>query len=135
MRATSSAATAPASAMAGRCCWGARGAGWQPLGPASQGEGKTPFSRFGDGRAVLRSSIREYLASEALHALGIPTTRALVLVGEPGAGLPGAGRDGGDRYTHRTQPSALWPRRVFRLERSGEKIPPLIDYALRHHFP
>ncbi|MFE8730511.1 protein adenylyltransferase SelO family protein, partial [Aeromonas hydrophila] len=35
-----------------------------------KGAGKTPFSRFGDGRAVLRSSIREYLASEALHALG-----------------------------------------------------------------
>ena len=42
-----------------------------------KGAGKTMFSRFGDGRAVLRSSIREYLACEALHALGIPTTRAL----------------------------------------------------------
>ncbi|WP_028670954.1 protein adenylyltransferase SelO [Saccharospirillum impatiens] len=46
-----------------------------------KGAGKTPFSRFGDGRAVLRSSIREYLGSEALHGLGIPTTRALALVG------------------------------------------------------
>lgn len=45
-----------------------------------KGAGKTPFSRFGDGRAVLRSSIREYLASEAMHALGISTTRALSLV-------------------------------------------------------
>lgn len=44
-----------------------------------KGAGKTPFSRFGDGRAVLRSCIREFLASEALHHLGIPTTRALVL--------------------------------------------------------
>lgn len=44
-----------------------------------KGAGKTPYSRFGDGRAVLRSSIREYLASEALHYLDIPTTRALVL--------------------------------------------------------
>lgn len=46
-----------------------------------KGSGKTAFSRFGDGRAVLRSSIREYLASEAMHALRIPTTRALALVG------------------------------------------------------
>lgn len=42
-----------------------------------KGAGKTPYSRMGDGRAVLRSSIREFLASEALHHLGIPTTRAL----------------------------------------------------------
>ncbi|HJZ89482.1 MAG TPA: YdiU family protein [Gemmataceae bacterium] len=46
-----------------------------------KGAGKTMFSRFGDGRAVLRSSIREYLACEAVHALGIPTTRALCIVG------------------------------------------------------
>ena len=46
-----------------------------------KGAGKTPYSRMGDGRAVLRSSIREYLCSEAMHALGIPTTRALCLTG------------------------------------------------------
>lgn len=45
-----------------------------------KGAGLTPFSRQGDGRAVLRSSIREYLCSEALHHLGIPTTRALGLI-------------------------------------------------------
>ena len=44
-----------------------------------KGAGKTPYSRFGDGRAVLRSSIREYLAGEAMHALGIPTSRALCI--------------------------------------------------------
>lgn len=44
-----------------------------------KGSGPTPFSRRGDGFAVLRSSVREYLASEALHQLGIPTTRALSL--------------------------------------------------------
>jgi uncharacterized protein YdiU (UPF0061 family) len=42
-----------------------------------KGAGPTPYSRSGDGRAVLRSSIREFLASEALHALGIPSSRAL----------------------------------------------------------
>jgi uncharacterized protein YdiU (UPF0061 family) len=58
------------------------------LGPGGEryewqlkGAGLTAFSRFGDGRAVLRSTIREYLGSEALHHLGIPTTRALAIAG------------------------------------------------------
>ncbi|GKT57015.1 hypothetical protein ColTof4_11167 [Colletotrichum tofieldiae] len=44
-----------------------------------KGAGITPYSRFADGKAVLRSSIREFVVSEALHALGIPSTRALAL--------------------------------------------------------
>ncbi|MBG9386905.1 protein adenylyltransferase SelO [Caenimonas aquaedulcis] len=55
-----------------------------PAGPRElqlKGSGKTPYSRMGDGRAVLRSSIREYLGSEALWGLGIPTTRALAVTG------------------------------------------------------
>ena len=46
-----------------------------------KGAGRTPYSRMGDGRAVLRSSIREFLCSEAIHGLGIPTTRALCVTG------------------------------------------------------
>ena len=46
-----------------------------------KGAGLTPYSRTADGRAVLRSSIREFLCSEAMHHLGVPTTRALCLVG------------------------------------------------------
>eukprot|EP00927_Polykrikos_kofoidii_P068567 TRINITY_DN6390_c1_g1_i1.p1 TRINITY_DN6390_c1_g1~~TRINITY_DN6390_c1_g1_i1.p1 ORF type:complete len:728 (+),score=98.54 TRINITY_DN6390_c1_g1_i1:30-2186(+) len=46
-----------------------------------KGAGKTPFCRGADGRAVLRSSVREFLASEAMHSLGVPTTRAVSLVG------------------------------------------------------
>ncbi|MFV0671540.1 protein adenylyltransferase SelO [Variovorax sp. tm] len=46
-----------------------------------KGAGRTPYSRGGDGRAVLRSSIREFLCSEAMHGLGIPTTRALCVTG------------------------------------------------------
>ncbi|MBA2411237.1 MAG: YdiU family protein [Burkholderiaceae bacterium] len=60
----------------------------EAIGPSGEhwelqlkGAGKTPYSRMGDGRAVLRSSIREFLGSEALHHLGIPTTRALAVVG------------------------------------------------------
>ncbi len=55
-----------------------------PAGPLEvqlKGSGLTPYSRMGDGRAVLRSSIREYLGSEAIQALGIPTTRALCVTG------------------------------------------------------
>jgi uncharacterized protein YdiU (UPF0061 family) len=48
-----------------------------------KGSGLTPYSRMGDGRAVLRSSVREFLCSEAMHALGIPTTRALCLTASP----------------------------------------------------
>lgn len=60
---------------------------WETLGPDGRrwdwhlkGAGLTPYSRFGDGRAVLRSTIREYLCSEAMNGLGIPTTRALFMV-------------------------------------------------------
>lgn len=49
-----------------------------------KGAGRTPYSRMGDGRAVLRSSIREFLCSEAMHGLGIPTSRALCITGSPG---------------------------------------------------
>jgi uncharacterized protein YdiU (UPF0061 family) len=60
---------------------------WETVGPDGRrwdwhlkGAGMTPYSRFGDGRAVLRSTIREYLCSEAMAGLGIPTTRALFMV-------------------------------------------------------
>jgi uncharacterized protein YdiU (UPF0061 family) len=57
-----------------------------PVGPREiqlKGSGLTPYSRMGDGRAVLRSSIREFLCSEAMHALGVPTTRALCVTVSP----------------------------------------------------
>ncbi len=56
----------------------ARGERWELQ---LKGAGPTPYSRTADGRAVLRSSIREFLCSEAMHHLGVPTTRALSLVG------------------------------------------------------
>ncbi len=54
------------------------GQGWEIQ---LKGAGLTPYSRMGDGRAVLRSAIREFLCSEAMHGLGIPTTRALCVTG------------------------------------------------------
>ncbi|HHQ4673706.1 TPA: protein adenylyltransferase SelO [Aeromonas veronii] len=100
-----------------------------------KGAGKTPFSRFGDGRAVLRSSIREYLASEALHALGIPTTRALVLVGSQEPVYREQVETGATVL--RTAPSHLRFGHIeyFAWSGQGEKIPHLIDYLLCHHFP
>jgi uncharacterized protein YdiU (UPF0061 family) len=68
----------------GRAIW--LGEAASRMGPQEiqlKGAGRTPYSRGGDGRAVLRSSIREYLCSEAMHGLGIPTTRALCLVASP----------------------------------------------------
>ncbi|KPQ28512.1 MAG: hypothetical protein HLUCCX14_10250 [Marinobacter excellens HL-55] len=60
---------------------------WETVAPGGtrwdwhlKGAGTTPYSRFGDGRAVLRSTIREYLCSEAMHGLGIATTRALFMI-------------------------------------------------------
>ena len=65
-----------------------------------KGAGKTPYSRFADGKAVVRSSIREYVVSEALHALGIPTTRALSLTLAPEARV----------YRETTEPGAIVAR-------------------------
>jgi uncharacterized protein YdiU (UPF0061 family) len=68
----------------GRAIWLGEAASDQgPQEIQLKGAGRTPYSRGGDGRAVLRSSIREYLCSEAMHGLGIPTTRALGLVASP----------------------------------------------------
>jgi uncharacterized protein YdiU (UPF0061 family) len=66
----------------GRALW--LGEVGTPNGPQElqlKGGGQTPYSRRGDGRAVLRSSIREFLCSEAMAALGVPTTRALCITG------------------------------------------------------
>ena len=68
----------------GRAIWLGEAASRQgPQEIQLKGAGPTPYSRRGDGRAVLRSSIREYLCSEAMHGLGIPTSRALCLVASP----------------------------------------------------
>lgn len=73
-----------------------------------KGAGPTPYSRGADGRAVLRSSIRELLASEALHAIGIPTTRALALV-----------RTEGKIQRERVEPGAMLARTAATHVRFG----------------
>ena len=107
-----------------------------------KGAGPTPYSRAGDGRAVLRSSVREFLCSEAMHHLGVPTTRALSLVttgddvvrdmfydGRP-APEPGA-------VVCRVAPS-FTRMGTFELPASlGEEdlLRQLVDFTLEHDFP
>lgn len=100
-----------------------------------KGAGPTPYARGGDGRAVLRSSIRELLACEALAALGVPTTRALALVG---SSLP-VQRD--ERETAavlcRTAPSFVRFGHFEYHARHGlpARLATLADHVIAHHFP
>ncbi len=100
-----------------------------------KGAGRTPFSRRGDGRAALGPVLREYLVSEAMHALGIPTTRALAAVstGEP-------------VYRDRPLPGAVLTRvasshirvgtfQYFAARGDLEAVERLSDYIIDRHFP
>lgn len=100
-----------------------------------KGSGRTPFSRGGDGRAALGPVLREYLMSEAMHALGIPTTRTLAaaLTGDPVARdemLPGA-------VLIRVAASHLriGTFEYFAHREDGEAISSLVTYALARHYP
>jgi len=100
-----------------------------------KGAGRTPFSRGGDGRAALGPVLREYLVSEAMHALGIPTTRALaaVLTGEPvfrEEVLPGA-------VITRVASSHLrvGSFEFFAAREDAGSLQRLVDYALARHYP
>jgi len=100
-----------------------------------KGSGRTPFSRQGDGRAALGPMLREHIISEAMHALGIPTTRSLAVVvtGEPvfrETALQGA-------VLTRTAASHI---RVGTFEYAAargktDELRTLADYTLRRHFP
>ncbi|KAK3442440.1 hypothetical protein EUGRSUZ_B02600 [Eucalyptus grandis] len=109
-----------------------------------KGAGKTPYSRFADGLAVLRSSIREFLCSEAMHSLGIPTTRALCLVttGKLVARdmfYDGNPKDEPGAIVCRVAPSFLrFGSYQIHASRGKEDlgiVRALADYAIRHHFP
>jgi uncharacterized protein YdiU (UPF0061 family) len=100
-----------------------------------KGSGPTPFSRAGDGRAALGPVLREYLMGEAMHALGIPTTRALsaVLTGEPvfrESTLPGAVL---------TRVAASHVRvgtfQFFAARGDQAKVGRLADYVIARHYP
>ncbi len=113
------------------------------LDPAGQrfdlqlkGSGRTPFSRGGDGKATLGPMLREYLISEAMHALGIPTTRSLAVVatGETvwreAGGLPGA-------VLARVAASHIrvGTFQFFHARGEVEKLRSLMNYTIARHFP
>lgn len=110
-----------------------------PAGPVElqlKGAGPTPYARGGDGRLVLRAALREYLACEALHALGVPTTRALALVASPLTVL----RDGQAEPTAvlaRTAPSFLrfGHFEYHAAEHGAEAVAALADHVIVHHHP
>jgi uncharacterized protein YdiU (UPF0061 family) len=100
-----------------------------------KGSGPTPFSCSGDGRAALGPVLREYLIGEAMHALGIPTTRALaaVVTGEP-------------VYRETTLPGAVLTRvaashirvgtfQFFAARGEDDKVRRLADYVIERHYP
>jgi len=100
-----------------------------------KGSGLTPYSRDGDGRAVLRSTIREYLCSEAMHGLNIPTTRALCMTG---------GDD--EVYREDIETGAILTRiapshvrfgsfEIFYYRHQYDHIRTLADYVIKHHYP
>ncbi|MBL4630269.1 MAG: YdiU family protein [Paraglaciecola sp.] len=99
-----------------------------------KGAGPTPYSRFADGRAVLRSTIREYLASEALHYLGIPTSRALCLIAsdEP------VYREKQERAAKMIRVCASHLRfghfEYFYHSQQPKKLQNLFDYCFKYHF-
>ncbi|MXN66296.1 YdiU family protein [Stappia sp. GBMRC 2046] len=100
-----------------------------------KGSGRTPFSRGGDGRAWIGPVLREYIVSEAMHALGLPTTRALSAVKT------------GDRIMRETLlPGAILTRvakshirvgtfEYFAARRDEEALRALADYAIARHYP
>ena len=100
-----------------------------------KGAGLTPYSRMGDGRAVLRSSIREFLCSEAMHGLGIPTTRALAIVGSPDKVLREELETAA--VVTRVAPSFLRFGHFEHFAASGrhEELKQLADFAMAQHFP
>ncbi|MGB0592352.1 MAG: protein adenylyltransferase SelO [Myxococcota bacterium] len=107
-----------------------------------KGAGPTPYSRMGDGRAVLRSSIREFLCSEAMHHLGVPTTRALSLVTTGDQVVRDMFYDGNAA----PEPGAIVCRvaktflrlgsfEIFAARRDVGTLKTLTDFTIRTHFP
>lgn len=100
-----------------------------------KGAGQTPYSRSGDGRAVLRSSIREFLASEYLHALSIPSSRALCVVG---SSTPvWRERQESAAMVLRLAPSHIrfGHFEYFYYSKQPEQLNTLIEHVLTCHFP
>jgi uncharacterized protein YdiU (UPF0061 family) len=106
-----------------------------------KGAGKTPYSRTADGLAVLRSSIREYLCSEAMFHLGVPTTRALSLALTGNEVLRDVMYDGNPAYEKgavvcRTAESFLrfGSFQIFAARQDKKTLKILLDYTINNHY-
>jgi uncharacterized protein YdiU (UPF0061 family) len=107
-----------------------------------KGAGPTPYSRTADGRAVLRSSVREFMCSEAMHWLGVPTTRALSLAGTGESVIRDMFYDGNPEpepgaVVCRVAPSFVRFGNFEILAAHGERelLRLLADYVIATHFP
>ncbi len=107
-----------------------------------KGAGPTPYSRTADGFAVLRSSIREYLCSEAMYHLGVPTTRALSLALTGENVMRDILYDGHPAYEKGAVLSRVSPSfirfgsfEIWAARRDEDKIKLLADYTIDHHYP
>ena len=107
-----------------------------------KGAGPTPYSRTADGRAVLRSSVREFLCSEAMHCLGVPTTRALSLVATGDVVIRDMFYSGDPQPEQGAVVCRVAPTFVrfgnFEIHASrheGESLQRLADYVITRHFP
>lgn len=107
-----------------------------------KGAGETPYSRTADGLAVLRSSVREHLCSEAMHHLGVPSTRSLSLVLTGDQVLRDMLYDGNAAYEKgavvcRVAPSFIrfGNFQLFAARRDAQTLKKLTDYTIRHFFP
>jgi uncharacterized protein YdiU (UPF0061 family) len=100
-----------------------------------KGSGQTLYSRQGDGRAVLRSSIREYLMSEAMHTLGIPTSRALALISSDEK----VARERWERGAVVLRLAPSWIRfgsfEYFFHTNQHDKLQKLADYCITQSYP
>jgi uncharacterized protein YdiU (UPF0061 family) len=107
-----------------------------------KGAGRTPYSRTADGRAVLRSSLREFMCSEAMFHLGVPTTRALSLVGTGDSVVRDMFYDGNAR----PEPGAIVCRvapsfvrfgnfQILAAHEEEDALRRLVDFVMREHFP
>ncbi|MEZ5598203.1 MAG: YdiU family protein, partial [Pseudomonadales bacterium] len=107
-----------------------------------KGAGETPFSRTADGLAVLRSSVREFLCSEAMHHLGVPTTRALSLC-TTGQGVwrdmfyDGRAKQEPGAVVCRVAPTFLrfGHFEILAARRETELLAQLVDFTIREYFP
>lgn len=113
----------------------------EPWALQLKGAGLTPYSRTADGLAVMRSSVREYLCSEAMHHLGVPTTRALSLIKTGEQVMRDMLYDGNPEYEDgaivcRVSPSFIrfGNFQIFSARKQHEELKQLADFTIRHHF-